>query len=420
MGTARTRTALLATVLLAALGLGVALLLIAPDATRLPAGGRAVPVLVVVIGWAFAGVGCHAWRRRPDNRTGALLTAFGFTALLSGFVISDDPLPYVASRLADPLAIAVFLHLLLAFPSGRVEGRAARLVVGGAYGRRRSPPSSRRSCSTPTWTTPAARRVPRNPVLIADVDAVGGDRPGRAAGRRPRARRRRRSPSPCGAGARRARPGGAGLSPLLAAGAAVLALGVLSAIMQDAGASADAQQVAQLVFIAAFAALPAAFLLGLVRTHFFRSATVGGLLERLTAAGANGERRRGARVRARRPVGRRRLLAARALGLRGPRRAAVRAPDAATAPSPRSSCTAASASACSSTPPRSATTRRCWPPPPARPRWRSRTTASRSSCGRASRRCASRARGSSRRATASAAASAATSTTAPSSGSSPC
>ena len=92
-----------------------------------------MPVLAVVIGWAFVGVGCVAWQRRPDNRTGALLAAFGVAVLLSGFSIADAELPYLVSTIADPLAVAIFLHLLLAFPSGRVEDGASRLVAAAAY-----------------------------------------------------------------------------------------------------------------------------------------------------------------------------------------------------------------------------------------------------------------------------------------------
>src|SRR4051794_28484629 len=79
-------------VLLAGLALGAATVRMAADATRLPAGGRAVPVLAVAIGWSFVAVGCYAWARRPDNRCGPLLATFGFTVLLSALVISDDPL----------------------------------------------------------------------------------------------------------------------------------------------------------------------------------------------------------------------------------------------------------------------------------------------------------------------------------------
>ncbi len=270
MGTDRTRTALLTAVVLAALALGGALLALAPGATRLPAGGRAVPVLVVVIGWAFAAVGVLAWHRRPANRTGALLVAFGGTVLLSGLVISDAALPYLVSAIADPLAIAVFLHLLLAFPSGRVGARGPRLVVATAYAV---------ALGTELLVVlfdadlgdPDCRGCPRNLLLVTDVESLAG-----AAQAVQRAGglvlvvlgialtlRRRRA---AGAAGRR------GLDPLLAAGAAVLALGTLSAVAQDAGASEDVQQAAQLVFIAAFALLPVAFLRGLMRTQFFRVA----------------------------------------------------------------------------------------------------------------------------------------------------
>src|SRR4051794_37587819 len=70
-------------VLLAGLALGAATVQMAADATRLPAGGRAVPVLAVAIGWSFVAVGCYAWARRPDNRCGPLLATFGFTVLSS-------------------------------------------------------------------------------------------------------------------------------------------------------------------------------------------------------------------------------------------------------------------------------------------------------------------------------------------------
>jgi signal transduction histidine kinase len=286
MGADRTRIAVLSALSLAALGLGAALLALTPGATSLPAGGRAVPVFVVIIGWGFVGVGCAAWRRRPDNRTGALLVAFGFTVLVSGFVIADTALAYLASRIADPLAIAVFIHLLLAFPAGRVDGRPARSVVAAAYA-----VALLTELATvlfdPDLGGPGCATCPDNRLLVADRDGIADI----ASALQSLAglalivaaivltlRRRRTT----GAAGRR------GLDPLLAAGAAVLALGALSATLQNAGAGERMQQIAQLLFIAAFALLPAAFLLGMVRTQFFRAATLGGLLDRLTAAQANG------------------------------------------------------------------------------------------------------------------------------------
>jgi hypothetical protein len=73
--------ALVAVVCLLGAAAGVAVLALTPDATRLPPGGRAVPLLAVVIGWRFTGVGAFVWLRRPDNATGALMAAFGVASL---------------------------------------------------------------------------------------------------------------------------------------------------------------------------------------------------------------------------------------------------------------------------------------------------------------------------------------------------
>ena len=114
------------------LALGVVLLAMTPEASRLPPGGRLVPVLVVVIAWGFFALGSLAAVRRPDNRTGTLMCGFGFAVLISGFVISDEPLLYLISAPADALALALFVHLLVSLPTGTVHGRTARLVVGGS------------------------------------------------------------------------------------------------------------------------------------------------------------------------------------------------------------------------------------------------------------------------------------------------
>ena len=168
---------------LAALALGGALLALAPGATRLPAGGRAVPVLVVVIGWAFAGVGVLAWHRRPDNRTGALLAAFGVHRPAQRLRRSPTPRsPTSSPTIADPLAIAVFLHLLLAFPSGRVEERRA-----AAGGRPRPTPS---------------RSAPSSLIVLFDADLGDPDcarLPAQPPARDRRGRARRRPPRPCSA-----------------------------------------------------------------------------------------------------------------------------------------------------------------------------------------------------------------------------
>jgi len=278
----RGRVALAGLTALAAIALGIAVVGLAAGADRLPAGGAAVPVLGVAIGWGFVGVGLFAWLRRPENILGLLLCGFGLAVLASLLVIADEPLPYLVSRVADPLAVAVFIHLLLAFPSGRLEGRAARAVVAAAYPLMLIPQLAM-FLADARLGDPGCDGCPRNLLLLEHQETVAEI--ARAA--QPIATlvlsictlalvvRRRRD---AGAFERRA------FAPLLLTGAGVLGLGALSAATQNADLDPDVQQVAQLIFIAAFAGLPAAFLAGLVRSRFFRTATVGRLLERLTAA----------------------------------------------------------------------------------------------------------------------------------------
>ena len=272
------RAAALGVALAAALVLGIVLLRLTPDATRLPPGGRAVPVLVVVIGWSFVALGCAAWLRRADTAMGALLTMFGFAVLVSGLYVSEDPAPYLASTIADPIAVAVFVHLLLAFPSGRLGGRAAQLVVAGGY----VTLGVTELASLLFDADPDCTDCPRNVLLLTHDDTIASvarttqDLATVAVGILAvvLTLRRRRDAGPL---ERRS------LAPLLGAGAAVLALGALSSATQNAGLDDDVQQLAQLVFIAAFAGLPAAFLIGLVRSRFFAATAVTGLLERFAA-----------------------------------------------------------------------------------------------------------------------------------------
>jgi signal transduction histidine kinase len=96
------------------------------DAGLWAAGGLAV-------GWSFIGVGLFAWRRRPDNRVGMLMAGTGFAWLAAGAGLSDLPLPFTIGQVLGPIYFAVVVHLLLAFPSGRLQGRFEQRVVAGGY-----------------------------------------------------------------------------------------------------------------------------------------------------------------------------------------------------------------------------------------------------------------------------------------------
>lgn len=81
--------------------------------------------------WLLAGV--LAWWRRPSNAIGALLVLGGLALNLGE--ASSSTIPAVAAVGAvfatGPLAVTV--HLLHAFPSGRIRGRASRITVVAGY-----------------------------------------------------------------------------------------------------------------------------------------------------------------------------------------------------------------------------------------------------------------------------------------------
>jgi signal transduction histidine kinase len=114
----------------AAIGLGLVPLLATSD--FLPDRGLWI-VLDLVIGGGFTAVGLFAWYRRPDNRVGALMvaTAFAWYAVLAGN--TEPPLLWTLGNLLSNLFAATAIHLLLAFPSGRLETRVDRLLVGLGY-----------------------------------------------------------------------------------------------------------------------------------------------------------------------------------------------------------------------------------------------------------------------------------------------
>ena len=77
----------------------------------------------IAAGWAFCVAGVLAWGgRRSPNRIAVLLEATGFTWLLGAFV------PAMLDVYRGPL-----VHLLLSYPTGRLNGRLSRGVVLAAY-----------------------------------------------------------------------------------------------------------------------------------------------------------------------------------------------------------------------------------------------------------------------------------------------
>jgi signal transduction histidine kinase len=81
----------------------------------------------------FIGAGLIAWWRRPDSRFGLLMIAAGFVNFLATLDWATAAVPYTIGAALDLLAPVVFLHVFLAYPSGRLSGRLELVIVVGAY-----------------------------------------------------------------------------------------------------------------------------------------------------------------------------------------------------------------------------------------------------------------------------------------------
>ena len=92
---------------------------------------RVLLVWWVTLPYIFAGI--VAWRRRPDSFFGQLMILSGFITQLSILQWTSQPLLNTVGQLCDLLVAAVWLHLFLAYPSGRLAGRAQRVVVIMGY-----------------------------------------------------------------------------------------------------------------------------------------------------------------------------------------------------------------------------------------------------------------------------------------------
>ena len=87
----------------------------------------------VAVGGVYAAAGLVAWWRRPSNRIGALLVAGALSLLVAGLANAASPVLSVPGEILGIVPLAVLIHLLLAFPSGRLRSRAARAAAVAAY-----------------------------------------------------------------------------------------------------------------------------------------------------------------------------------------------------------------------------------------------------------------------------------------------
>jgi signal transduction histidine kinase len=112
-----------------ACGAGVVPLVLATDHED----ARAVwAIFGPLVGWSFIGTGLYARHRRPESRAGVLMILLGFSWFLSALGLSNAPGPYTLGEIVGGLWGALFLHLVMTFPSGRLApGRDRAIVVAG-------------------------------------------------------------------------------------------------------------------------------------------------------------------------------------------------------------------------------------------------------------------------------------------------
>jgi hypothetical protein len=85
------------------------------------------------VGWSFVGTGLYARHRRPEYRFGDLMVVTGFAWFLQALAAANTALVFTLGTVVGALSGAVFIHTLVTFPTGRLETRAQRLVVGFTY-----------------------------------------------------------------------------------------------------------------------------------------------------------------------------------------------------------------------------------------------------------------------------------------------
>jgi signal transduction histidine kinase len=85
----------------------------------------------ITLPYILAGV--VAWSRRPDSRFGPLMIAAGFTIFVSTLAWANGPVLHTIGQVFDLLPAIVFLHVFLAFPSGRLEHGFERALVMAGY-----------------------------------------------------------------------------------------------------------------------------------------------------------------------------------------------------------------------------------------------------------------------------------------------
>jgi signal transduction histidine kinase len=114
-----------------ALGTAATALMLVSDHQDVP---RFQAVLTALTGGSFIVAGLIARTRRPRNRVGLLLIAVGLTWFVgSGLLASNDSVPWTLGVALTAIPGGFLIHLLLAYPSGRLRSGWDRFLVATGY-----------------------------------------------------------------------------------------------------------------------------------------------------------------------------------------------------------------------------------------------------------------------------------------------
>ena len=241
-------------------------------------------VLTLAIGWGFIGTGLYVWRRRPGNNIGLLMIAVGFSGFLKGLAFANDSSIFTVASVGEVLIYALLVHLLLSFPSGRLESRLDRVLVAIAYVN-----TTVLQLAAFVFTEPAnagCPRCPTNPLLINHPEAATVlstaqiDIAVALLGAVVAVIYRRW---------RGATPGqGRAFTPVLAVGSLTFVLLMSSLVVEQSNLSSQLADALTVALVGSIACLPFAFLAGLLRSRFNQAEAVNSLVSQLVSGGGRG------------------------------------------------------------------------------------------------------------------------------------
>ena len=231
---------------------------------------------------SFMGTGLFAWWRRPHNHTGLLMYAVGAAFVLAALKEANAPAAFDLGVALSNLFIAVIAHLLVAFPTGRLDRPAERRLVGVFYVSALVlsvvPVLFRRSCHCANPEPRDVFLIANRPGIVNAVEAVVGIvLIGAAVGIAALLVRRWRVAS---------RPQRRIIAPVLWTGAALVAEVSLLGLLQVFGVAKVLQNVLTAASAVTIAAVPFAFLAGVLRSRYSRADIVGDLVSRLHLTGS--------------------------------------------------------------------------------------------------------------------------------------